>query len=226
LRSKDIIVGADCALNLPLPDSERIEEIKRKEKILEEKDRYMSFNISSYLNVFMKGKQKGIGTDEFVAIIAETMDRIVSELGIKIVMVITQPMDLGIANLVLNKVTQRGSITLISNKTYTHKEIAGILSQVEINIGMRTHSLILATANCTPTIGIIATPKNRGYMQSIEQDERMIDFGDTFTVDNLLAIISRTWDNRGEIKRSLAPIIRREKKKAQAGADMIKEYLE
>jgi polysaccharide pyruvyl transferase WcaK-like protein len=225
LICKEIQIGADCALNIPLPEKKRLEAINRGENILDQEDRYLSFNISSYLDVFVKGKTKGIGTDQFVAIIAETMDRIVSEMGKKIVFVITQPMDLKIAHLVLAKVRYPDKITLISNKTYSHNEIAGVLSQVEMHIGMRTHSLILATANCTPTIGIIATPKNRGYMQSIEQDERMIDFGDTFTVDNLFGLISKTWDNRREIRHSMKPIMIREKEKARAGADLLKEYL-
>ena len=37
----NVRLGADCALNIPLPPAERLEQIKRNEGILEEKDKYM-----------------------------------------------------------------------------------------------------------------------------------------------------------------------------------------
>ena len=43
----------------------------------------LSFNINAYLDTFVKNKSKGITTGKFIHIIAETMDRIVSEMGKK-----------------------------------------------------------------------------------------------------------------------------------------------
>jgi len=226
LQHNDVKIGADCALNISLPPVERIEQIKKNESIFEEKGRYLSFNISSYVGgVFVKGTKKGIDINRFIQIIAETIDRIIEEMNKKIIIIITQLMDLSIARKILKKVYNRQSTTLISNKTYNHNEIAGILSKVEINVGMRTHSLILATSFCTPTICIIAYPKNRGYMKTIEQEERMIEFGDSFTTENLFTLIKDTWKNRGRIKRELEPVIAREKAKAKQSAGYLKKYL-
>ena len=225
LSCRNLIVGADCALNVSPASDERLGLIKEKEGILGKRDTYLSFNISSYLDVFVSDKGRRIGTEKFIEIIAHTLDRIVTEMGKKVIMVITQPMDLNIAGEVLNKVRHRQEITLISNKEYSHNDIAAILSEVEMHIGMRTHSLILATSGCTPTIGIIATPKNRGYMKSIGQDDRMIEFGDTFNVSNLTQLIKRTWENRTIIRKELEPIMTREKEKARSSAQYLRGFL-
>ena len=225
LTCNNLIEGADCALNVQPSPASRLQQIKDKEGILGEKDIYMSFNISSYLDVFVKGRGRRIGIDQFISIISQTLDLIMTEMGKKIIMPITQPMDLKIAGEVLNKTRNGRNITLVSNKTYSHNDIAAILSDVEIHVGMRTHSLILATANCTPTIGIIATPKNRGYMQSIGQDERMIEFGESFTVSNFLHLIEKTWQNKAAIREELKPIIAREKAKASSSSQYVKAFL-
>ncbi|MEJ5364722.1 MAG: polysaccharide pyruvyl transferase family protein [Desulfosoma sp.] len=220
-----IVLGADCALNVPLVDPSRLERIKAKEGIFRDSRRYMSFNVSSYLDVFVKGRRQGIDKDSFTAIIAETMERILTEMGLDIIFVITQPMDLPIAERVLAKMQCPDRVTLLSNKTYSHNELAAILSRVEMHVGMRTHSLILATASCTPTVGIIATPKNRGYMKSIEQAERMIEFGKGFTAANLFDLIRKTWEERSQVRTRLQPIIAREKEKARRSAEYLLPYL-
>lgn len=225
LNHPNMVIGADCALNVPLVDMGRLEYIKEKEHILDGSCPYMSFNISSYLDVFVKSTQQGIAKDLFTEIIAETMNRIISEMKIRIIFVITQPMDLPIARQVMAKITYPKKVTLISNKTYTHNELATIFSQVELHVGMRTHSLILATSSCTPTVGIIATPKNRGYMNSIEQQDRMIEFGEQFTASNLFALIRWTWDDRNQVRNQLAPIMAREKEKARRSSDYLNPYL-
>ena len=94
-----------------------------------------------------------------------------------------------------------------------------------MHVGMRTHSLILATSACTPTVGIIATPKNRGYMKTIEQDQQMIEFRNTFTTNNLMGLIEKTWKDRREIKKRLQPIMVREKQKAKNSSKYLERYL-
>jgi polysaccharide pyruvyl transferase WcaK-like protein len=225
LYRDDLKLGADCALNIPLVPSERLEQIKRDENLLNEKGQCLGFNISSYLDVFVKGEQRGIATEHFIRIIARTMDKITDEMGKKIVFIITKPMDLKIARRVLGNLKYPHGVTLISNETYSHNELAAILSQVEMHVGMRTHSIIFATSSCTPTVAIIATPKNRGYMKTIEQQDRMIEFGDGFSSTNLFELIKETWQNRKHIQKQLGPIMKREKEKARMSSSFLEKYL-
>lgn len=225
LETAKVVMAADCALNVPLPDHGRMTQIKEEEGILQEKAQFLSFNISSYLDVYVRGKSRGIGTERFVKIIADTMDRICREMRKKVVFVITQPMDLDIAQTVLEHLRYPENVKLISNKEHSHNDLAGVLAEVEMHVGMRTHSIIFATASCTPTVGIIATPKNRGYMKSIGQEERMIEFDNQFSTEKLFSLIVQTWEERELIRKRLAPVMSKEKEKARASAERLKQYL-
>jgi polysaccharide pyruvyl transferase WcaK-like protein len=221
----DIKFQADCALNISLPTAERMKEINHKEKILEEKGKYLSFNINSYIDMFVKNNGKSIGFERFVSIIAETIDKVVEQMDKKVILVITQAMDVKIAKNVLDKLRNIQSVTMVTNKKYTHNELAGILSQVEMHVGMRTHSVILATSCCVPSLCIVYRPKNRGYMNAIDQKNMLIELDERFTSHNLFQSIKKTWNDRKKIKKSLQPSIAREKKKARESALFLEKYL-
>jgi len=219
-----VVLAADCALNVPPAAPERVNEILKNEGLLQSDRKAVSFNISSYIDVYVRGKKKGLGREKFVRIINNTLNRLVETLDVEVAFVITQPMDLDIASEALADLRNPDRVKLLSNKTYSHGELAGVFSRMELHIGMRTHSLILASAQCTPVVGIIATPKNRGFMMSIDQEERMVEFGDDFGEESLERSITSCWENRELIRGELKKITEREKKKAGDSALLLKSY--
>lgn len=220
-----VIESADCALNTVPGNTGRMDEIRDKEKILIGEAPWISLNISSYIDVYVRGyKGKGIGRDSFLDLVAEAADRIIHDLKVNIVVVITQPMDIPIAEQMLSRIRNRDRVRMISNKNYSYLDLALVFSRVEMHVGMRTHSLILASSALTPIVGIIATPKNRGYMRSIEQEERMVEFSN-LTADTLFNALMDTWMKREQIRQELGPIIEREKEKASRAADHLAKFL-
>jgi len=129
-----------------------------------------------------------------------------------------------ITNMVLSGIEQPDRIRMIKNPDYTYAELAGVFSRAQIHVGMRTHSLILASSVVTPVVGIISTPKNRGYMKSIKQDERMVEF-DVLTADYLADMVTTTWNNRQALREELAPIIAAEKAKAAGATEFLQPFL-
>jgi polysaccharide pyruvyl transferase WcaK-like protein len=220
-----VILAADCALGVPPASPVRVDEILKKEGILQSGRNGIGFNISTYIDMYVRKKSRRLERDRFIQIIARTIDWTVEKLDAEIAFVITQPMDLKIAGEALALLRRRDRVKLISNRTYTHGEISGVLSRMEMHVGMRTHSLILASAQCTPVVGIIATPKNRGYMMSIGQGERMVEFGDGFDERSLREAIASCWESREKIREDLKVIIEKERKKARASALLLKDYI-
>ena len=223
-KSDNVFLHADCALNTPLPSQERMAEIRKMESLQDGRDNYMGFNINSYIDEYMRGEGSGIGKDTFVKMIAEVMDRIITDMKLNILFIVTQHMDLKICNDILAYVTNRDNIKMLSNKKYSHNELAGILSGVGLHVGMRTHSLILASSTCTPTISINYRPKNIGFMKSINQGERAINFGPDFNAENLFLTIRDTWEKRDDIRKGLIPVIEAEQKKAALSAQYLEKY--
>lgn len=217
--------GADCALNVVPSGKKRLEEIAAIEGILRGPRPSVGFNVNSYIDAFVRPKGEGIGRGPFLRVMRAVIDRTIETLDVDAVLVITQPMDLGIARELLDGVKNRSRIRLISNRTYSHEEIAAVLSRLEIFTGMRTHSLILSTSVGTPVVGIVAYPKNRGYLRSIGMSDQLIEFDD-FTEDNLWSMVERTWREREGLREKLIPAIEEEKRKARRSAELLRPFIE
>ena len=132
--SDRIIESADSALNAIPSDTGRLNEMIRKEDILTGERSWVSVNISSYIDVYVRNyKRKGIGREKFLNMMAKVIDRIVSELMVNVVLVITQPMDLTIAGQLLNKLKDHSFIRMISNKDYSYQDLTAVFMSVEID---------------------------------------------------------------------------------------------
>jgi polysaccharide pyruvyl transferase WcaK-like protein len=221
---REALVGADCALNVRPAPPERLDAVLAREGVRFGERGTITFNANSYLDVFVRERGPRVRADDFARLLARVADRTIEELGVRLVFVVTQPMDLDLNRAVRAAMTRADQTSLVSNLTLTYEDLAGLFARVGLHVGMRTHSLILATAVGTPAVGIMATPKNRGYMRSIEQDARMVEFGDGLE-DRLLAAIRASWANRERIAAELKPIIAREKEKARRCAAELLPFL-
>jgi polysaccharide pyruvyl transferase WcaK-like protein len=216
--------GADCALSIDPADSGAVDRIIADEDLSPNGKPFLTWNVNSYIDVFVRDRGQRTGLEEFAAMMSQAVNQVLQRLDRNIVFVMTQPMDMKINQLVMDGIDQKDRIRFISNKKYSFAELAGVFSRADIHVGMRTHSLILASSVCTPVVGIIATPKNRGYMKSIDQDDRMVEF-DVLTPEYLSDKVAATWGNRVLLREEMAPIIVREKAKAAAAADFLQPYL-
>lgn len=224
IRRDDIEIGADCALNVTPTGSEKLRTIIDSEHLDFRNGQTITFNVNSYINVFVSKRKNRMSKEELTAIIAKAVDSVIEELKVRVLFVVTQPMDLKITQMVMERVCQRGKIPMVSNVTYSYQDLAGLFFKAALHMGMRTHSLILASSGYTPIVGIVATPKNRGFIRSIEQEERMIEFPD-LTAQRLSNIVIETYKNRQQISDSMRPIVDREKRKARAAAQKLAQYL-
>lgn len=216
-------LSADSALNCSPASKERIKEIMGLEGIT--KDQILiGLNINSYIDAFIRGKNKGMSRDEFTTIIAEVYDRLIKDLNVEIIFIITQHMDLKIAEEAIGKIKTKKDVKLLSNKKYTHKEMIGIMGELDLLIGMRTHSLILASTMNVPLVGIIPYPKTRSYMREIEQGDKTIEFTD-FNTENLVSLVKSTWNQREQIREQLKPKIKQLKAKASESANLLEGYI-
>lgn len=215
--------GADCALNVRPTAGAPLDSLLATQAGCPPGQPFVTVNVNSYLDVFLK-RARRTGAADFIRIMSATVDRLIDELQVRVVFVETQPMDLPLANRVFAAVRRRNAIAMIDNRTLSHRDLAGVFARAAMHVGMRTHSLILASAMHTPVVGLICTPKNRGYMRSIEQDAHMLEFDD-FTADTLWAKCRAVWDQRAAIRVDLDRIVPREQAKARDTARLLGPYL-
>ncbi len=211
--------GADCALNVR-PAPPQTAEAMLREGGVPADGPLVTFNVNSYLNVFVRGSGAPLNAEAFASIVAGAADDLVESRGVRIAFVVTQPMDLDLTHAVLARVKHRDRVGMVSNVRHGYRDLAAVFAQAELHLGMRTHSLILASAVGTPVVGIMATPKNRGYMRSIEQHEWMIEF-DQFDRARLVERLQAAWDRRKDLRAALEPIVAREQTLARQAAQLL-----
>jgi len=218
-----IILTADAALNNTPCSQEHIEKILSLEKIEKEKP-LLGFNINAYIDTWVETGKEPINKSSFLKDIASVLDTVIEDLDVNVIFFATQHMDIPIISKVIDYIKNKDKVNLITNKKYSNQEIMGLLGKMELFVGMRLHSLILASAMHTPILGLIYQDKVRNYLKELNLEEQRLEFSD-FNAENLLNVIKRSWYEREKIKKHLSIRIEELKKKAKKTPKMVIDLL-
>jgi polysaccharide pyruvyl transferase WcaK-like protein len=216
--------GADCALSARPCPAGRAEEIIRSLFGSGRGRPLVGINLNAYGYSFLRRAGRRYSEEEFLSVMARLADWMRSELVARICLVGTQRMDVPILKRLRAKLAGPKDVPIVANDAYSHGEIMGVLSRLELFIAMRTHAAILATSVHTPVVGIVVYPKTYGYLARLGQEGNAILFSDV-TFEKMRAAAASTWASRRELRRNLAGAVEREKKTARESADFLLRYL-
>jgi len=209
VTSPKVIITADPATTIKPSPSEDIDRILVNEGI-ELGGRYIGFSIRKWHN-----------QSRYERIVADTADYISKKHGLKPVFIpMHYPSDLAICERIVSKMS--GEANIIKNK-YSVPETIGIISRMDILIGMRLHALIFAACQGIPLVGLVYEPKVEGFLKSINQPSaghvKDLDY------ENLKAIIEDVLKNRSTISKQLIGISESLKEKAMENAKIAIDLL-
>lgn len=137
--------------------------------------------------------------DAFVSKVASLCDYMADKYSIMPLFVPMQyPLDTEISAKVLSKMKNNAYII---NRELTVPEMFSVLSEAEIVIGMRLHSLIYATTLEIPSLALVYDPKVSAFMESLGQPD-VVNVED-FDLENAMEILSRIIEEREERKQRL-----------------------
>jgi polysaccharide pyruvyl transferase WcaK-like protein len=156
-------------------------------------------------------------------VIGESVDCIIDVFDVDIFFTCTQIMDLANTHRCIGYSKYKDRIKVVSNKTYTYENIAGLLGKLELHIGLRTHTLIFCAAVGTPMINISSYPKSHGFMRTIGQEDRYIAF-ENLNQNHILSVVKDVWDHRALIRENMQSRVAEEKRKAKASAKLLRKY--
>ncbi|GAI10151.1 unnamed protein product, partial [marine sediment metagenome] len=177
------------------------EKILSLEKIREDRP-FLGFNINAYVDTWVETGREPINIDSFLRDIASVLDKVIEDLNVNVIFFATQHMDIPIISRAINLINNKERVNLITNKRYSNQEIMGLLGEIELFIGMRLHSLILASAMHTPILGLVYQDKVRNYLKELNLEKQRLEFSN-FSAENLFNIIKKSWNAREEIKKHL-----------------------
>ncbi|NIS75875.1 MAG: hypothetical protein GTO08_11510 [Deltaproteobacteria bacterium] len=214
-----LFLGADAAFNSEMAPDNRIDEIYETID-LDPGGEILGINVNAYMDTWVRSKEEQMGVKKFVSIYSAALNKVMSELSVPVLFVLTQHMDIKIANAIMDELRFKDRIRVVSNVTYHHKEIMGVLSRVQMLFGMRLHSLILSSTSCVPVVGLLQQPKIAYFFKILGLSDYVLTF-DNFTPESIRNHIMNGWENRHTIKRRLENRIPELKKQSRKVSELI-----
>ncbi len=230
---KKIYVTVDPAILLKPAEPDRINELLKGEHIDSSKP-LVGIAISPIFHIQKYWPNQYEKFLKFKNVWPKVVDFIISELDANVVFIPMQiPSDrdfaLELIKSVENKVRNR--VKLITGE-YTPQEMLGIISRMDMMIGMRLHSLILAAGRGVPMVGIVIHHKTWCFLSEVGQENMSVGLGDGINWKNeeiepnkLLGIISKVWVDRVEIKQKLEERMEYLRKHESVNIESLKDLL-
>jgi polysaccharide pyruvyl transferase WcaK-like protein len=109
---------------------------------------------------------------------------------------------------------------VLTNSTYLSHDIQAVIRRCGILVGMRFHSIVLASSVETPVVGLIYAPKVRGYLKLLRCEEYSLELA-SLTPEYLGNKLAEAWNARKELQERQRPIIGDLKEGAEHAADLL-----
>ncbi len=215
--TKPVELTGDAAFINPVSDDKVAVSIMRELGLDPEKPA-MAINATAYLDTWLnpnerlsdpKGLLKTIaaGVTQAQAQVAETFQPLI---------VCTHPMD----EATCRELAAMCGAKVLTNSTYLSHDIQAVIRKCGILVGMRFHSIVLASSVETPVVGLIYAPKVRGYLKLLQCEEFSLELA-SLTPQYLAEKLTEAWNARKELQERQRPVIGDLKEGAEHAADLL-----
>jgi polysaccharide pyruvyl transferase WcaK-like protein len=182
-------------------------------------------NVTSNLNLWFN--TDGLSEDAFAARLAHVLDELVGRVGpARTVLICTHRADIRLARRVRACMARQDAAILANDPFledgtgYDCHDITGVMGRLEMMVGMRLHSLILALAATTPVVGISYAPKVAGTLRLLGLERNLVDLSSD-GVDRLFDAVEQVWADRKRQRLSLAAQIAEVKDRVHAATERV-----
>jgi polysaccharide pyruvyl transferase WcaK-like protein len=184
----------------------------------------LGLNLNRYGGAWL-GKEREFDRAAFQRLMAGVVDRVVEETGAAVILTATQHMDRDYCRETAALVRNQAAVRVVSNVELSPPLLAGLLGRMECFVGMRLHSLILASSVKTPILGLVYAPKVQSLFDLLERPDLSVPLAELdprALGDRILTF----WENRAAERERLSPGIDRLKSLAARGFDrLVERYL-
>ncbi len=178
----------------------------------------LAVNATSYLDSWLKPNERLQNPLSFLSMLAEAITRAQQAVQepFQPLIVCTHPMDERTCNELASMV--KGKV--LTNTTYLSHDIQAVLKRCGLLVGMRFHSIVLASSVEIPVVGLIYAPKVRGYLRLLECEDYGLELA-TLTSENLGLKLTEAWNARSTLQERQRPVIKELKAGAEYAADLL-----
>lgn len=178
----------------------------------------LAINATSYLDTWLSSSERLADPKSFLKLVAAGIRRAQESVRDRFqpLVVCTHPMD----EATCQELTKLVGGNLITNTTYLSHDIQAVLRRCGLLVGMRFHSIVLASSVETPVVGLIYAPKVRGYLRLLNCEDYGLELA-SLNEEVLGTKLAQAWDDRAALKARQVPIIRDLKAGAEHAADLL-----
>lgn len=205
---KDITITADATFAMDLPSEEVIETIYKDEKIDETK-KLIGISV-----------RRWYGEDTYKAVIAKVCEDLIDKNYEVVFIPMQYPEDTCISEEIADLMNKKPKII---KGRYSPVEIMGIISRLDLLIGMRLHSLIFAAIAAVPMVGLEYDPKISSFLDLVKQ--RNAGKVENLDITCLQGIVDEVINAEEDYKRNLMEIRDGLKEKAELNIKILEQFI-
>jgi polysaccharide pyruvyl transferase WcaK-like protein len=222
VENTKVQLAADAALNAPSCDEAEAASLYESAGISIDEPK-LGINVNRYLDTWASADRESMGKEKFLEVFSKALITVHKEIKVPIVFVTTQYHDIEVTRELRECLPAEIKTAQIDNKDSNHAKIKGVLRHIDLLCGMRLHSLIMASAELAPVVGITYQPKVAYYFRELELPERTVSFDD-FTPESLSTLILDGWRDREALSTQLKKRIPVLKAKAAWSAELMAAF--
>ncbi len=217
--TKEIPVTGDAAFINKVESEERAKQLAIKEG-LDWNKHWFGINVTKYVDTWLTAEERLSDHSGYLEMLANGVKAAQQQVSepFEPVVFCTHPMDLEFCETLAKKLNAR----VINNNTYLSHDIQALMRKCELFMGMRFHSVVLASAVYAPVIGLIYAPKVRGFMRLLECEQYGLELAQ-LSKESLAKTIASAWNIRRDLQVTQRPVIDALKAGARRAATTIRE---
>lgn len=229
-------VAADPALLLRPEKKDRIEEILVKERVAKGKP-LIGITVSDFFTYYSLQYHYPSSSDPYIQhkkymkTLAQVADYMIDNLNTFVVFVPMEMLpppgiivdDRPLIQKIVHMMEHKENVKVIVGD-YTPEELQGIFGQMDLLIGTRMHSILLAAAVHTPMIAIAYESKVRAFMKRINQGKWVCNL-QGIDAKEMKTMINALWPIRERIHKKIEMHVKVLQKYALASAKMVAKML-
>ena len=215
--TKPVELTGDAAFINPVSDDKVAISIMRELGLDPEKPT-MAINATAYLDTWLNPNERLSDPKGLLKTIAEGVQQAQKQVtdSFQALIVCTHPMD----EATCRELAEMCGAKVLTNSTYLSHDIQAVIRKCGILVGMRFHSIVLASSVETPVVGLIYAPKVRGYLKLLQCEEFSLELA-SLTPQYLAQKLTEAWNARKELQERQRPVIGDLKEGAEHAADLL-----
>ena len=229
---RDIHLTGDSAfLNWGISKEKVYDHLKFKQISEPAKEgRLLGVNVTPYVDRWLRKDEKVEERASFLPTLAQALVRLKCEKNLEPVIFTTQVMDAAYGSALSEQVSklyhqQTGDSwrpALFANVDLNNHELMSLAGICRLFLGMRYHSLILASKAGAPVMGLIYAPKVRSFMAQVGTPEFGIELAKASS-DSLFETVALALERQDTVRQKQQAVVNNLCQGAERAADLLRE---